>query len=157
MGCVLSSDALFYLRRLRGLRLTHRAVLQCLCEHHTADFGCFPRQSTICEEIGVSRSSLNTYLADLERLGRIRRVQRRDPRTNRQQSTRYILWFEPEFAQGLGKPSPKVGHGNPKSRVQNLDSGRVQISDSENSNTDNKPTTTRAGDRARHVRHETGR
>jgi hypothetical protein len=60
----------------------------------------------------ISRSTLNEHLTLLETAGMIRRVQRLNPGTKRQMPTRYILAFEPGFAQHQGAPCPETGHGH---------------------------------------------
>lgn len=138
----------------RGLKPTTKLVLWHLADRHNPDFGCFPRQDRLAEDVEISRSTLNEHLIKLEEEGLIRRVQRIDRETGRQMSTRYILGFEGDFEQhdasprpdiGLGEaskenpsPRPKTGHGtvsgneaspcpeNDDSRVRNPDTNLVR-------------------------------
>ncbi len=92
----------------RGLPPATKLVLWYLADRHNPDFGCFPSQEQLAEDAEMSRSSVCNHLRRLQEMGLIRRQQRIDPKTRRQQSTRYILGFEKDFAQG---PSPDFGHG----------------------------------------------
>ena len=92
----------------RGLKPATKVVLWHLADRHNPDLGCFPHQSRLAADCEMSRSALNEHLAELERLGLIRRVRRLDPKTKRQLATRYILGFEAEFTQ---EPCPETGHG----------------------------------------------
>jgi DNA-binding MarR family transcriptional regulator len=111
----------------RGLKPATKLVLWYLCDPHTTDYGWFPSQIQLAEDAELSLSALNEHLLRLESAGLIRRIRRLDPRTRRQQSTRYMLAFEAEFheeptpesghgpdetdAEHSGKPSPDSGHG----------------------------------------------
>jgi DNA-binding MarR family transcriptional regulator len=111
----------------RGLKPATKLVLWYLCDRHTTDYGCFPSQIQLAEDAELSLSALNEHLLRLESARLIRRIRRLDPRTRRQQSTRYMLAFEAEFheeptpesghgpdetdAEHSGKPSPDSGHG----------------------------------------------
>lgn len=99
----------------RGLPPATKLVLWHLCDRHNPDFGCFPSQDQLADDAEVSRSQLNVHLQRLEQAGLIRRVQRIDPKTNRQQSTRYILGFEKGFIQ---EPSPETGHGSQRTDLE---------------------------------------
>jgi len=70
--------------------------------------------------------------------GRIRRIRRYDPQTHRALATRYILCFEPEFAQ---EPSPESGLGF--SGEPSPDSGQSRLRNPE-SNPVREPVTTTA-------------
>jgi hypothetical protein len=96
----------------RGLKPTTKIVLWHLCDRFNPDFGCFPSQEQLAEDCEISRSTLNEHLALLETAGQIRRVQRLNPGNKRQMPTRYILAFEPGFAQHQGAPCPENGHGS---------------------------------------------
>jgi len=96
----------------RGLKPTTKIVLWHLCDRFNPDFGCFPSQEQLAEDCEISRSTLNEHLALLETAGLIRRVQRLNPGNKRQMPTRYILAFEPGFAQHHGAPCPETGHGS---------------------------------------------
>jgi hypothetical protein len=96
----------------RGLKPTSKIVLWHLCDRFNPDFGCFPSQEQLAEDCEISRSTLNEHLTLLETAGLIRRVQRLNPGNKRQMPTRYILAFEPGFAQHQGAPCPKIGHGS---------------------------------------------
>ena len=92
----------------RGLPPATKLVLWHLCDRHNPDFGCFPSQKQLAYDAECSRSALNDHLARLEDAGLIRRERRINPKTRKQENTRYILGFEDEFAQ---EPCPEVGHG----------------------------------------------
>ena len=95
----------------RGLKPTTKIVLWHLCDRFNPDFGCFPSQEQLADDCEISRSTLNEHLALLETVGLIRRVQRLNPGNKRQMPTRYILAFEPGFAQDRPTTCPKIGHG----------------------------------------------
>lgn len=120
----------------RGISLGAKLVLWHLADRHHRDMGCFPSQATLAEDCEMSRSSVNNHLSELERAGLIRRIQRSDRTTKRQQSTLYIFAFEDRFQGGTGgehdgpdrpekprEPCPKSGHGavskKTPTRVQN--------------------------------------
>lgn len=122
----------------RGLKPATKIVLWHLADCHNPSHGCFPSQDYLSDRCEMSRSSLNEHLATLESLGLIRREQRRDTRTRKQENTRYHLAFEEDFG---ANPSPKSGHGssepvsgnlqkpcpeNGESRVQNPDTNPVR-------------------------------
>ncbi len=139
----------------KGLKPAEKLLLLCLADRHNPDHGCFPSQSRLAEDANMSRSSVNNLLAALEGKGLLRREQRQNETTKRQQSTRYILGFEEDYAQ---EPCPNSGHGaeeteqeqniepclnsghgavsnleaepcpkNDESRVQNLDTNLVRL------------------------------
>lgn len=93
---------------LKDLRPAEKLLLLVLADRHNPDRGCFPSQDRLADEACISRASVNDNLARLEERGLIRRQQQICERTKRQQNTRYILGFEPEFAQ---EPCPETGHG----------------------------------------------
>ena len=95
----------------RGLKPTTKIVLWHLCDRFNPDFGCFPSQEQLAHDCEISRSTLNEHLTLLESAGLIRRVQRQNPGTKRQMPTRYILAFEPGFAQDRAVPGPETRHG----------------------------------------------
>lgn len=95
----------------RGLKPTTKIVLWHLCDRFNPDFGCFPSQEQLADDCEISRSTLNEHLAFLETASLIRRVQRLNPGNKRQMPTRYILAFEPGFAQDRPTPCPEIGHG----------------------------------------------
>ncbi|MEO3386025.1 helix-turn-helix domain-containing protein [Mesorhizobium sp. CAU 1741] len=122
----------------RGLKPAAKIVLWHLADCHNPSYGCFPSQDYLADRCEMSRSSLNEHLATLESAGLIRREQRRDRRTRRQENTRYRLAFEADFA---ANPCPETGHGsgeavsgngaepcpeNGESRVQNPDTNPVR-------------------------------
>ena len=98
-----------------------------LCDRYNPDYGCFPAQERLAHDCEISRSTLNLHLIRLEAVKLLRRVQRVDPISKQQMSTRYILGFEdgfppePEDAepemtpfgdQSDEKPCPELGHGS---------------------------------------------
>lgn len=122
----MSHEATNWAVRQRGLSPATKIVLWHLADRHNPDHGCFPEQARLAADCEMSRSSLNNHLTALEEKGLIRRIRRVDPTSHKQMSTRYILWFEEEFAQ---KPCPKSGHGNPQKPCPNSSESRVQILD----------------------------
>lgn len=123
----------------RGLKPTTKLVLWHLCDRHHADHGCFPSQDTLASDCELSRSALNRHLDELERLGLIRREQRQDRTTKRQQSTLYFFAFETAAkTQDVVVPCPETKHGtvsrkaqepcpeNGESRVRNQDTNLVK-------------------------------
>jgi DNA-binding MarR family transcriptional regulator len=135
----------------RGLKPATKLILWYLCDRHTTDYGCFPSQMQLAEDAELSQSALNEHLLRLEEAGLIRRIRRLDPRTRRQQSTRYLLAFEAEFAQEPtpesgdgaavtkaeheGEPTPDSGHGptpdSGPSRLQNPESNSLREQEEE--------------------------
>lgn len=111
----------------RGLKPAAKLVLWNLADRHNADSGrCDPSQARLAEDCEMSRSTLNVHLRVLEEAGLIRRVQRSDPKTRRQERTFYLLAFDHDFGAGAGDappqhlepraqnvvvPCPKTGHG----------------------------------------------
>lgn len=138
----MSHDATNWAIKQRGIKPALKVVLWNLCDRYHPDNGCFPSQETLANDCEVPRSTLNTYLDQLEGAGLILRIQRRKAGSQRQERTRYYFPFEPDFAAKLTeKPSPETGHGialaesrndgepspeNGESRVQNLDSNLVR-------------------------------
>lgn len=108
----MSHAATHWALQQRGLKPTTKIVLWHLCDRFNPDFGCFPSQEQLAEDCEISRSTLNEHLALLETAGLIRRVQRLNPGNKRQMPTRYILAFEPGFAQHQATPCPETGHGS---------------------------------------------
>lgn len=132
--------------RQRGLKPATKLVLWHLCDRHNPDQGCFPSQDKLAHDCEMSRSSLNEHLKALEEKGLIRREQRINEATKRQQSTSYMFAFEDEFVCAskdeptphVDFPCPESGHGavsgkqtepcpeNEQSRVQNPDTNLVR-------------------------------
>lgn len=110
----------------RGLKPAAKIVLWHLCDRHNPDLGCFPSQQQLAYDCEMSVSSLNDQLARLEEAGLIHRVRRVDERTRQQQSTRYILGFEPDFPQA---PPPKIGDGKPAEPSPNSAESRLRNSE----------------------------
>ncbi len=143
----MSHDATNWAIKQRGIRPALKVVLWNLCDRYHPDNGCFPSQETLAADCEVPRSTLNTYLNELETAGLIAREQRREKGSNRQERTRYRFPFEPDFPEKTcEKPCPETGHGaesrnapepspeNGESRVQNLDSNPVREPVRETSN-----------------------
>ncbi|AUH32352.1 helix-turn-helix domain-containing protein [Paracoccus tegillarcae] len=104
----MSHRATIWAIQQRGLKPATKIVLWFLCDRHNPDFGCFPTQARLAEDVEMSVSALNEHLARLEELRLIRRVRSHDPRTHKRQATRYILGFEEGFSQ---KPIPETEEG----------------------------------------------
>jgi hypothetical protein len=109
----MSHKATTWAIQLRGIRPATKIVAMQLADCHNPSQGCFPSQEYLVEACEMSRSSLNEHLKILEAEKKIRRVQRIDPVTRRQQSTRYILAFEADFdlPEEAQEPCPETGHG----------------------------------------------
>lgn len=89
---------------VRGVKPTTRMVLIYLSDCHNSQTGeCFPRQDTLAEMCEVSRSTVNLHLAELEKQGLIKRVQRVNKRTKKKKSTFYILGCDGDLAQDVEK------------------------------------------------------
>jgi hypothetical protein len=132
--------------RQRGVKPATKLVLWHLCDRHNPDQGCFPSQDKLADDCEMSRSSLNEHLKALEEKGLIRRDQRINEATKRQQSTSYVFAFEDGFVCAskdestphVDFPCPESGHGavsrnqgepcpeNDQSRVQNPDTNLVR-------------------------------
>ena len=130
----MSHEATNWAIKQRGLKPAVKLVLWHLCDRFHPDYGCFPSQATLADDCELPRSTLNVHLSELEKAGLIRREQRRQIGSKKQESTRYRFPFEADF------PCPETGHGsvepvsrndekpcpeNGQSRVQNLDSNLV--------------------------------
>ncbi|CAN7430010.1 helix-turn-helix domain-containing protein [Rhizobium rhizogenes] len=138
----MSHDATNWAIKQRGLKPALKIVLWHLCDCYNPEHGAFPSQDFLSENCEVPRSTLNVYLAELERGGFIAREQRREKGSKRQERTRYYFPFEPVFAaKWQQNPCPETGHGaeepvsrfsgepspeNGASRVQILDSNLVK-------------------------------
>lgn len=108
----------------RGIPAAAKIVLWHLADRHNPDRGCFPSQARLAEDCELSRRSLNDQLQRLEDAGLIRREKRIDPTTRRQQNTRYILGFEPDFDQDADCPA--AGRADNTRGDNRLSQGRVQ-------------------------------
>lgn len=118
----------------RGLRPAAKIVLWHLCDRYHPDNGCFPSQDRLADDCEMSRSALNDHLKSLEEACKIKRDQRRDPRTRKIISTQYHFPFENGF---VATPCPEIGQGtvsenmpepspeNADSRVRNPDTNLV--------------------------------
>lgn len=93
----MSHEATKWAFEVRGVKPIAWRVLAHLANCHNPVAGCFPSQSYLADVCEVSRASINRHLDELEQMGLIRREQRSDKTTHRQQSTRYYLGFEREF------------------------------------------------------------
>jgi DNA-binding HxlR family transcriptional regulator len=115
----------------RGLKPAAKLVLWYLCDRHNPDYGCFPSQEQLADDAEMSRSSLNTHLADLESAGLIRREKRHSEDGHKRLSTRYFLAFEKDFkpqshVQNLDMEGESHVQIQAESHVQNLDSNTVR-------------------------------
>lgn len=120
----MSHVATHWLATVPPTDLTHGEfrVLFHLCDCHNPAHGCFPKQALLMVVTGLSKSGLNKALGSLAEKGLLERHASRDPRTNRQNPTRYILGFEMEETQG---PGPLSGPGNDEAGSTTVESGRV--------------------------------
>jgi hypothetical protein len=123
-GANMSHVATTWLATIPPSDLTHGEfrVLFHLCDCHNPSAGCFPKQTYLMKVSGLSESGLNRALASLAEKGILERVRSRDPRTNRQKPTRYILGFEMEKPQ---EPTPLSGVGNSGADSTGVESGRL--------------------------------
>lgn len=122
----MSHRATQWLASIEPERLSHGEfrVLFHLCDCHNPSAGCFPKQSYLLANTGLSNGGLNKALQGLERSGLIRRQAGRKERGGQFRATVYVLEFEPDFAPapsplsgdgGPGAPSPLSGDGGPAS------------------------------------------
>jgi DNA-binding transcriptional ArsR family regulator len=112
-----SHQATSWAIRQRGLKPATKLVLWQLCDRYHPDHGCFPSQETLADDCEMSRASVNRHLDELEQRGLIRRIRRSTKKTHRQQSTLYILAFQPEMGS---EPSPKTGDGHGENTLNSL-------------------------------------
>ena len=91
----MSHEATNWAFQQKGLKPATKIVLIFLADRHNPDYGCFPSQQLLAQDCEMSRATLNRHLDILEDAGLIVREQRRSDATGQQQSTRYILGFEP--------------------------------------------------------------
>ncbi|WP_052245174.1 helix-turn-helix domain-containing protein [Halocynthiibacter namhaensis] len=88
----------------RGLKPSTKIILWFLSDCHNSHTGrCDPCQATLAEECEMSRSTVNLHLADLEKRGLIRRIQRSNAATKTKKSTLYILALDDEKPQNVEK------------------------------------------------------
>lgn len=120
----MSHVATHWLASVPPTDLTHGEfrVLFHLCDCHNPAHGCFPKQAHLMEVTGLSESGLNKALGNLVKKRLLERQTSRDPRTNRQNPTRYILGFELEEPQ---EPTPLSGAGNPEADSTGVEAGRL--------------------------------
>ena len=104
----MSHEATNWAIKQRGLKPTAKIVLWHLCDRFNPDYGCFPSQVRLAPDFGVSPSTLNDHLRQLEAGGLLRRVPRIGPVTKRQLPTRYILGFERGFTPANVVPCPDI-------------------------------------------------
>ena len=129
-----------WLAEQRGLKPAEFVVLFHLCDCHNPQAGCFPSQQYLAEAASMSRASVNTHLAGLEKRGLIERERQFDPASKKHRPTRYRLGFEMGDREAV-EPCPDIGRGEgavsnsepepcpipvSNSRVQNLDTNLVR-------------------------------
>ncbi len=118
----MSHEATNWAIKQRGLKPGAKLVLWHLADCHNGHTGrCDPSQGLLAHLCEMSRSTLNVHLSALEAAGLIRRVQRSDRVTRRQQSTFYVLGVDggkPQAAQDVEgqtqdvvPPCPETGLG----------------------------------------------
>lgn len=112
----MSHAATNWLVNLTGLKGNMFRVLFHLCDCHNPVKGCFPSQKYLADKCETSRSVVQANLDKLVEAGFIRKVNEVDPATKRQKATKYILAFEPEFADGNGG---ETGSKTPETRDRN--------------------------------------
>lgn len=118
----MSHEATKWAFEVRGVKPIAWRVLAHLANCHNPVAGCFPSQAYLADVCEVSRASINRHLDELELMGLIRREQRSDKATNRQQSTRYYLAFEKDFAPlDVASRVSTSDTARPESRVSGLD------------------------------------
>ena len=125
--------------QVRGISAHAKVVLWHLADRHNKDTGrCDPSQELLAGDCEMSRSGLNNQLKTLEQSGFIKRIQRVNSATKRQESTYYILNFDvltPQDVEGRvhemdseavstkqGEPCPSDG----PSRVHEMDTNPVR-------------------------------
>ena len=104
----MSHKATVWAIQQRGLKPATKIVLWFLCDRHNPDFGCFPTQARLADDVEMSISALNEHLGKLQELRLIHRVRAQDPHTHKRLATRYILGFEDGFPP---EPTPETGDG----------------------------------------------
>lgn len=126
----MSHEATSWAVKLRGLKPTTKVILWHLCDRHNPDYGCFPSQARLAYDAEVSRATLNRHLDELEQMGLIRRIQCINPKTKRQEATRYILAFEDDQPQSAPPPCLNLRHGNDGAEADDpcLNSGHGAVS-----------------------------
>lgn len=106
----MSIQAINWAFQQRELKPAMKLVLVCLADCHNGHTGqCDPTQITLAEQCEMGRSTLNRHLNTLEDLGLIRRIQRSNKRTNRQQNTFYILGFDEKNIRDVEKAVSYIG------------------------------------------------
>ncbi|QEW28918.1 helix-turn-helix domain-containing protein [Roseovarius indicus] len=132
----------------RGLKPGVKLLLWQLADRHNKDTRrCDPSQQGLAEDCEISRATVNRYLDKLEEANLIRRVQRADPKTKRQDRTFYLLAFDTDLeafdadravSQNVTRPvsqtatrpvsqkSPKPCLKNRQSRVSDCDTNPVR-------------------------------
>lgn len=83
--------------KIAGLKPTTLCILTCLVRFHRDEVGCIVSQIRIARRANVSKSTVNTHLDTLERLGLIARERGGLAKPN--VATRYHLPFEDSFEQ----------------------------------------------------------
>jgi hypothetical protein len=86
--------AIFAWVNKQKLKTTPKAVLKVLAEYADVDGKSFHGQTTICERVGCSKSTLKRTLVALENEGRIRRQHRYDGRGKRTSDDIWLLYLE---------------------------------------------------------------
>lgn len=134
----MSKEALSWLNGLNKadirIKPTAWRILECLALYHRHDAGCYISQARVADESNVSRSTVNTHLAILERHGLIARERRGIPGRGVRQTTLYHFPFEPTFHRFMhpaavdgppidftGKAKGSVGAAFVPATVQELD------------------------------------
>ena len=125
--------------QVRGIPPHAKIVLWHLADRHNKDTGrCDPSQALLADDCEISRSGLNRQLKLLEEAGFIRRIQRINSSTKRQESTAYILNFDVTEPQDIDARvheidteavSTKQGEPCPpgdESRVHEMDTNPVR-------------------------------
>lgn len=132
----------------RGLRPGVKLLLWQLADRHNKDTRrCDPSQEGLAQDCEISRATVNRYLDELEKADLIRRVQRSDPKTKRQNRTFYLLAFDTDIeafdadraksqnetravsqnaTRAVSQKSPKPCLKKRQSRVSNCDTNPVR-------------------------------
>lgn len=106
----------------RGISTVAKVLLWQLADRHNPDNGCFPDQDTLSRDCEISRATVNRTLLDLEKVGLVKRVQRKHPATRKRLPTRYYLAFEDEFATIVGdREEADAEAENEENHVSNCD------------------------------------
>ncbi|MFN4159387.1 MAG: helix-turn-helix domain-containing protein [Gemmobacter sp.] len=103
----MSHAATIWAIQRKGMKAATKLLFLHLADRHNPDYGCFPSVARLAADCELSPASVKAHLNKLEAAGLIRREARKDAKTGRQMTTRYVLAFESDFGSGV----PEAGGG----------------------------------------------